>query len=232
MAIKYALHPNPLTSNPEDHRAMVRNQTSRTINDIIDRMIDGGSTITKADALSVIEEFEAAVISFIEDGDSVSTSLFRISSSVAGNFSGLDDRFDADRHELRLNMKAGERLRRAIKDMALQKVQSNRRRPALSEFIDHESGSSSQTLTPGGVGELRGKLLKLDPADNRQGIYFIASDGTETKVTSLIRNKPSNLFFGIPDNLPNGEYKLEVRSIVKRTSKLRSGRLKDSLSVP
>ena len=124
MAIEYALYPNPLTDDPNDHRTVVQNQTSRNLEDIIERMISRGSTITRSDALSVIEEFEAAVASFISEGDRINTSLFNMGSSVSGNFAGSKDHFDPARHELRLNISAGRRLRILLEDMRPQKTES------------------------------------------------------------------------------------------------------------
>ena len=107
MAIEYALYPNPPTDAPNDHRAVVQNQTSRNLEDIIERMISRGSTVMRSDALSVIEEFEAAVASFISEGDRINTSLCNMGSSVSGNFAGSQDHFDPARHELRLEYKCG-----------------------------------------------------------------------------------------------------------------------------
>jgi len=47
----------------------------------------------------------------------------------------------------------------------------------------------------------------------------------------VIRNKPSNLLFEVPESLATGDYTLEIRSIVKRTSSIRTGQLGDSLTV-
>lgn len=98
-------------------------------------------------------------------------------------------------------------------------------------YLDHARESRNDKLTPGGVGELRGKLLKVDPEAAKQGVYFLGDDGGEVKSPLVIRNKPSNLLFEVPESLAIGDYTLEIRSIVKRTSSIRTGQLGDSLTV-
>lgn len=231
MAIKYALYPNPLTQGATDHRAIVQNQITRTIDDIIDRMITRGSTVTRSDALSVIEEYEAAIAGYLAEGDSINTQLFRINSSISGVFTDDRDYFDSSRHQINLNVLPGLRLQEVAANLSAQKVKPRLRQPTLEVFKDFSSDTVNDILTPGGAGELKGSFLKLNTDDPEQGVFFIASDTTEAKAESIIRNKPSNLIFRIPDGLSSGDYKLEVRSIVKGTSKIRSGRLDDMLSV-
>ncbi|OGB67431.1 MAG: hypothetical protein A2Y94_10395 [Caldithrix sp. RBG_13_44_9] len=84
-------------------------------------------------------------------------------------------------------------------------------------------------MTRGGIGQITGHRLKFDPEDTKQGIFLVAEDGTETRITMVGVNKPSQLMFSIPSSLPAGNYTLEVRVIF--SSKLRSGKLTETLSV-
>ncbi|MGD8782651.1 MAG: DUF4469 domain-containing protein [Ignavibacteria bacterium] len=47
-----------------------------------------------------------------------------------------------------------------------------------------------QTLTPGGMAQILGHRLKVNPEVEEEGIYFIKDDNTEFKVTIIGRNKP------------------------------------------
>lgn len=231
MSIQYALYPNHLTTDPKDHMAMVQNQDSHSIEEIIDIMISRGSTVTKADALSVIEEYESAIEYVLTDGDSINTPLMRINASISGVFSDDTDRFDASRHYVRLNVNPGSRMGTIAGDINVEKVKADRPEPTPSHFEDVASATSNDTLTPGGVGQLTGTLLKVDPAEADQGVFFIASDGTETRADTYVRNKPANLIFMIPDTLTSGEYRLEVRAKLQNINDTRSGRLSAPLTV-
>jgi hypothetical protein len=232
MGLKYSLYPNHLTDDPDDHMAIVQDQTSRNIEDIVDRMINRGSTVTKADALSVIEEYESAIADVLSDGDSVNTPLMRISASIPGVFEDQFDSFDSSRHYVRLNVNPGPRISEIAGDIEVEKKDTIQPGPILKRFKDVNSDTTNETLSPGGVGEIRGSLLKLDPEEDDQGVFFIASDGTETRAETYIRNKPANLIFMIPDSLSSGEYEIEVRAILHNTKEVRSGRLKGTVVVP
>ena len=75
-----------------------------------------------------------------------------------------------------------------------------------------------------------GHRLKFDASDTNQGIFFIASDGTATRVTVVGRNMPADLMFMVPDGLAAGEYTLEVRAAFA-TNDIRVGGLAVSLTV-
>ncbi|MGS2739625.1 DNA-binding domain-containing protein [Sinomicrobium sp. M5D2P17] len=231
MPVRYALFPNQLTEDPNDYMAVVQNQVSRTIEDIINIMIGRGSTVTKAEALSVIEEYEAAIAQILANGDNVSTPIFRISASVPGVFTSIDDRFDRSRHHVRLNIHPGPRIGQIAEELPVEKVPATERQPILQRFKDVASDTINETLTPGAVGELFGSLLKIDPEDAEQGIFLIAADGTATKAETLVRNKPANLIFMIPDTLESGEYIIEVRNKPGNISEIRSGSLNMTLIV-
>lgn len=232
MAISYALYPNHLTSDPDDHMALVQNQVSHSIEDIIEIMMRRGTTVTKADALSVIEEYEATVEQILSDGGSVNTSLMRINASISGVFDDEFDQFDRSRHYVRLNVNPGSRISQIANNVDVKKVEADRPQPKPKAFEDIATETRNESLTPGSVGQIKGSLLKVDPNENDQGVFFIASDGTETRVDTYIRNKPANLIIIIPDTLLSGEYRVEVRAKLQNRNDIRTGQLNNALIVP
>ena len=65
-------------------------------------------------------------------------------------------------------------------------------------------------------GQLTGRRLKFDAEDEAQGVFFIANDGTTTRASLIMRNKPAELMFIVPAGLAVGEYTLEVRTSLKQ----------------
>lgn len=232
MSIQYSLIPNHLTDNPDDHMAIVQDQTARDLDDIIEEMDFRGSTLTKEDILSVIEGYHTVIAKFLEDGDRINTPLFRTSTSISGVFEDASDRFDSSRHYVRLNVNPGPRIGEISGELSVEKVQATRIRPVLQTFRDYTTESKNDTITPGAPAELRGSHLKVDPQAADQGIFFIASDGTETKVQTIMRNMPSNLIFMVPEGLASGDYELEVRTILRDHTDISTGELEDKLVAP
>lgn len=231
MPLKYALFENHLTSDPNDYMAKVQTLGTKSLEDVIDVMINRGSTVTKADALSVLEEYSAALEQCLRDGHSVNTPLFNISPSIRGVFYGKDDPFTPSRHRLRINMTPGVRLRQLEEQIQLERVSPVHPTPDLEDFEDVTSETRNATVTPGGLARLRGSRLKYEPNDPAQGIFFIGSTGTETRVDNIVRNKPGELNFLIPDTLAAGTYTLQVRAKLEGVNDVRSGALLGTLQV-
>ena len=101
----------------------------------------------------------------------------------------------------------------------------------MLEYVDVSSGESNAALTPGGQGRLVGKLLKFDLDDPAQGIFFVAADGSETRVESVAWNGSSKHIFLVPA-LSAGEYELQVRAVWNSAGDdVRSGALLEPLTV-
>lgn len=232
MSLEYYLIRNHITDNPNDYRAVSRNASSYTIEDVYKQMTREGSTVTKAEALAVFEEITQAITSILQDGHSVVTPLVNISSSVTGVFDTEEDQFDSDRHQVQLNLNSGLRLKNLPASIQPNRIEGSEPAPDIKYLHDNVSGTRSELLTPGGGARIKGSLLKFDEEDDQQGIFFVnTQDGTEQRVErALLRNMPKELIFTIP-NLAAGEYRLEVRSILNNMSTIRSGILSNPLTV-
>ena len=107
------------------------------------------------------------------------------------------------------------------------------RSPSLIEYRDLGSGTSNDQVSVGNIGQLSGSRLKFDPAGVGEGLFFVAQAGGETKVTTVQKNKPTQLVFLVPE-LTDGTYHLEVRARMgtgTAARELRTGRLDAVLTV-
>jgi hypothetical protein len=233
MALKYFLLENPMTSGPDDYMAVSVVPRTYGIEDVIERMISRGSTVTKAEALSVFEEFSLAVQQLVKEGNSLNTPLFNVAPKVAGVFRNNDDAFDRPRHQVKVRMNPGLRLREIETGIQVEKVMPTKLQPVLIHFFDNVSESQDEIITPGGGGRIVGSLLKYDEADALQGVFFINTGSSSVaKVTAkLLRNKPGELIFTIPGSLVAGTYRIEVRTFIKGSKTLRIGALSSDLTV-
>jgi len=231
MTITYVLHENHLTSDPNDYMAMVQPNGTAEMEAVIQRMIEQGSTVTRADIFSVLEDYHSALESLVLEGFNVLTPCANFGASIKGIFDGQADIFDPARHRVWPNVVPGTRLRTTVVSRGqTTKGEAVMPRPNLLEFIDINSGERNSVLTPGGMAQLIGHRLKFDPADAQQGVFFIAGDGAETSVEVVGRNKPAELMFLIPDTLTTGDYTMEVRVVIRDGANLRTGRLEAALT--
>lgn len=225
MFLNFGLIENHLTDDPGDYMAIVQNNQTYTVPDIIDRMISRGSTVTKAEAFSVYEEMGLAVEDILKSGGNINTPLFCVYPSIAGVFQGENDNFDRNRHAIRLNFTAGSRLSKIADEIKPKKGAVTSPTPVIEKFVNLKTKAVNETFTPGQIASISGLMLKFNEEDPTQGIFFIAPDNTEVKVTNISKNKPSELMFFVPDQLTSGTYQVEVRAILKSRKSLSNGRL-------
>ena len=220
-----------LTNGSGAYTAKVRPLKSAELDDVIERMVQRGSMLLKADIMNVLEEYQTAVETMVLEGTAVSTPLANYSTSIRGLFDGRRDVFDKERHELVARVNAGKRFRESIeKNGEVHKVSVSKRTPAPLEVIDETTGETDTVLTPGKIGRLLGEHLKFDEADQNQGL-FIRNNGTTVRVTTIARNMPSELIFEVPETLVPGEHTLEVRAKLYGSNDVRSGELEFPVTV-
>lgn len=232
--IKYTTIENVLTPDPNDYYPQVQITGRAGRDELVERMLSMGSTVTRADLLAVMDLLDEATLTLIKEGYRVDLAgIVDLYPRLQGVFNGPGDGFDKSRHTISVSANPSQGfIARVRADAAVQKEESVTPTPALLQFMDAASHEANGPLTPGNIGALTGSRLKFDPAAADEGIYFLGtSDGSETKVTTVSSNKPGQLVFLVPA-LPSGQYDLQVRARVRGGKDLRRGTLDATLIVP
>ena len=79
---------------------------SYTLDEIIDLMMEKGTTLTRADVAATLQVYGEVVSAIIKDGSAVNTPLMNTSMSISGVFDGANDSFDKKRHTVNLNIRS------------------------------------------------------------------------------------------------------------------------------
>ncbi|MGL4909158.1 MAG: DNA-binding domain-containing protein [Bacteroidales bacterium] len=213
MSLKYALVENPLTKNPNDYMAKPIRVRSYSIDEVVEQMLDRGSSLTKTDILAVLEMYHTQLTDLVADGNAISTPFFHIAPSIAGVFNGSKDCFDNTRHKLRIKLNAGTLLHKAQQKIRVEKVTANEHYLQITQLIDIKTSSMNRLLTPNYNLRINGVKIKVLGEQDSVGVYFVSEQDAKqrfkVKPSDIIINKPSELIVIIP-NLPKGDYRLEV----------------------
>ena len=233
--LKYCLRENLLTPAPDDYMAQAADVRSYTLDEIIDLMMEKGSTLTRADVAATLQVYGEVVSAIIKDGSAVNTPLMNTSMSISGVFDGANDSFDKKRHTVNLNITAGTLLRDAVTKVKCEKTEGVSTDPYITEVTDIVTGTVNTTLTKGGVVQLVGSRLKFDAKDTAQGIFFVPETGNPVRAAVIAENKPARLMAIIPADLAAGTYYIEVRTKILEGNKsgktLKTGRFNKALTV-
>ncbi|MGI0516875.1 DUF4469 domain-containing protein [Treponema denticola] len=233
--LKYSLRENLLTPAPDDYMAQVTDVRSYTLDEIIDLMMEKGTTLTRADVAATLQVYGEVVSAIIKDGSAVNTPLMNTSMSISGVFDGANDSFDKKRHTVNLNITAGTLLRDAVTKVKCEKTEGVSTDPYITEVTDIVSGKVNEVLTKGGVVQLVGSRLKFDAKDTAQGIFFVPETGNPVRAAVIAENKPARLMAIIPADLAAGTYYIEVRTkyanATKQLKTLKIGRFAKPLTI-
>lgn len=99
--------------------------------------------------------------------------------------------------------------------------------PTITSVKDLATDAQDQTLTLGGLLDIRGTNLKFDKTKSNEGIYLIPTDpaGTAVKFSKLYPPQTTHLQPEVPTGLEVGAtYQIEIRTCPYGTENLRIGR--------
>ena len=199
---------------------------------ITKEMLKRGSTITEADIMAVLKVLFEVVSDEVAEGNSVNLPIVNIKPGINGVFKNAADVFDPSRHIKKANLSSGILLTQKMNAAKVEKSTQALPTPALVQFTDVNTQNTNSIVTPNGIGQIVGGELKFNSANDAEGIYFVATDGTTTKVTIMASKTEGKLIFSIPSTLTAGNYTLEVRKGYGTTNLVvRSGTLLDTLQV-
>jgi hypothetical protein len=207
----YFLTDNHLTPDPNDQTGIPTNIRSYTDDQIIDRIMQRGTTLTRPDLLAGIRAYQEEHGYIVEDGDGFNTGLINGGPNILGKFNSVTDSYDRSRHKTHYSLNFSQAIREKVDKIKMNKVQAPNTGPLVTAIRDSVSGLTDGTLSAGSVLDSAGSRLKVFPDLPDNGVYFVASDGTEFKATTLVENRPSRLIVMLPE-LPSGAYMLEVRT--------------------
>ncbi len=223
----YSLVDNPLTvDNKEDCRAQVQDYTYRQIEDIVNQITVPGSILKDTECVAVINAFLKAITANLEAGIGFECDYLALSQSIAGVFVDKNDRFDANRHRVRLNLRVGEPTKAVLKRVPVSKVKANVLLPEPEGVYDRKSRTTDQIITAGHSADLTGERLKIENTDDpQQGVFLVNTQKKEEiKITYLHQNTAKTLQVEWPDTLKSGqEYRLEVRTTINGSQAVRTG---------
>ncbi len=222
--LKYCLRENLLTAKPDDYMAQVTDSQVFTLDNIIDRMVKRGTTVTRTDLAALMQLYTQECTYIVEEGGTLNTPLINTSYSISGVFDGADDSFDGKRHSINLNITAGTALKEALSQTKAVKTETASTDPYITSVLDKLNGSSDEVKI-GSVMEIIGSRLKFDPKDAEQGVFAV-SGTTAVRCASVVENKPARLIVILDATVPAGEFTLEVRTKLINNGSKKSKTLK------
>lgn len=226
MPLEYYLSPNYFTTdNDEDYLAYPVNVQVNTREDLIRDITGPGSILKPTETGAVIDNYWGTITGYIRKGETYSDEYISIRFGIGGVYQNEEDQFDPARHALVANSILKDSVTSAVDEVELRKIASGRIAPEIRHVYDWGSDTTDDRLTPGGVLEVTGQVLKIhDNLEEEEGVFFISQAGdSEVRADQLRTNEPQKLTLRIPEALTAGTYRLEIRNTSRNGKSLRTG---------
>jgi len=227
--IKYRVIASKFSTNPDGYAARVLHYRTAELDEVVDRIVKRGTTVARPDVFNVLGHYYDVLEEMLLEGLRISTPAGEYRAGMSGTFTDEAAPFNPEHHHVVPRVAPGKRLRQALAGAQVERYLPDLAVPHPATFIDTATGKRNDVVTPGQIGRLVGKRLRFDPADARQGVFFLAEGGTTTRVDPVAWNKDRHLFFVVPP-LAAGSYKVEVR-VAYGDDDLRVGALEAPLRV-
>lgn len=211
--LKYCLIENPMPKGEQDYIASVACHKIIKMDHYIDDMVAEGTGLTRPQAIAYFEKLIQLTERYLKKGNFISTPLFRCRTSISGTFSSKGDKFDPDRHLIKISSTPGSRIRNIKMVAELKKESVIPYSPEIYKVIDSVTDEINCCVHSGCLAAIKGIQLKFDKHNQNQGIFFISDTNPklETRATGYSGIKPSEVHFIVPV-LPKGTYKLVFKS--------------------
>ncbi len=190
---------------------------------IIEEIVKRNSTVTRQEALAVIDLYEEIIRQILRKGNTVTTGIFRASLSMRGAFESKTDKIDYRKHSARVVIRPASGLNKKVcTGIRFHKFPGSRERYFIS-FVINLHDHRDRILFRGGMFEIGGKGLKVYNYENRYDLAITASDGSVSSL-DVFEASPSRLLAVVPAGLPAGPASLSLRlsyaSVVRKFQKI------------
>ena len=232
MKLKYQVEANPLQ---KDGSYYARALYGKTLNqdDVIDRMMELHSGVPRESAIATLELLNKVIAMELMAGNKVNLDSVNLALVVKGKFTHWNERFDPNHHKVVLQAAKGRGLGKLLRRFKPEFKAAVRPKgvPVLYDYTDFSSNTKNHLVTPGGMGQLDGLNLKINPADEAQGLWLVGTAGQRERIALLSNNSPKKLIFMLPAELSVGTYTLEVANVYKARCKLQTKQLPHTLTI-
>jgi hypothetical protein len=206
---------NPLTGDPLDRYFLPQHsEETRTIVDIAQSICDEGSEVSLEEIRAVLEKGERIKKRMIFQGFPVQDSLCRYELRVHGSWHGDNATFHSDPHRITISSTPTATTREELRSIVPVVLGLKQTSAIIAKITDLTAKSEAQPFVQGHILEISGRRIKIFP-ENEAGIGLFLlpkSGGAAIQISSLLYNYPSRLVFTIPENVQNGEYKIQIKT--------------------
>ena len=232
MAIRYHINKSKLNSKITNvGRVDLKGSFTREM--LIDRMLEMGSSVTRADILAVVNNFEQAIKNICLEGNKVTLEGFcQFTPTIGGTFEHETDGFDSTRNEIYITSQISASYNRDFAQKAvMEKITVDQKKPILLEVVNVADKKVNTNVKVNGIVTISGESLKFDETSTDEYLRFINADNPNesVKITQIQKVTDKEIVFLFPQTtILEGCFEVASRM---DTATLKTGRTSFNVTV-
>ena len=189
--------------------------TTRVIDlDELVRLIEEtGSTLTRTDIKAVLEILARVIAGQMRMGHKVVTPFGVFSLKIKGGLDGPDDIYRVGRNTIEGRVALGAEVKKLLQAaVTFEKIDNPKVLPEPQRFTDAKSGLDDMVVSSGMPARIKGKRLKFDLADEKQGVFFVSGE-TAIRASIYLEAADRKIVFNTPQLEKGKSYDVQVRTV-------------------
>ena len=170
------------------------------------------TALEETDMRAAVSRFHQALLFYLARGEKVATPFGTFLLSARGTYvDGETPRVET--RNLGINFRPSPGLLNDLRTSAKIVVEgtSGRKLPSVTSVINVEAPEQINEGKAGHLLKIQGNRMSFDPADEETGVFLVATDGTEHRMTVYSRSGTARVDFKLA-KVPVGTYTLEIRT--------------------
>lgn len=219
--LKVYITPNHFKNRKDAYSFRSQITESMSQNDMINAIADANTTVTKADTIAVMTEFQNQFDKAIKEGKSIALFMGTFSAGASGTAqtptetfrpkTNRDKRSPVRNHKISLLFKAARKYASELRDIDFERIGKKQLCRPVIDKVWNGLEKEKTDFHSGNYLTLHGKYIKINPQDSASGV-FLDNDttGKTYRCNSYTRATRNNICAKIPDNIPNGPYHIYI----------------------
>ena len=170
------------------------------------------TALEETDMRAAISRLNEALVFYLARGEKVTTPFGTFRLSARGTYAaGETPRVETRNLGINFQPTAGLLTSLRTGTKIVMEGTSGRKLPSVTSVLNVEAPGTINEGRAGQIIKMQGNRLSFDPQDEELGVFLVAEDGTEHRMTVYSRAGTAQIDFKIAE-VPAGAYTLEVRT--------------------
>ncbi len=214
--LKVFVRENSIPAAKGKYVFMSENMATFTLDQLVTKMAEFNTTLTKADALAALNVMQSIVMEKVKEGYSVQTP-FGIFFACAGGTADIKDaeflpEEKSTNHAVRMRFRPNRELSADVsRNTVIERVSNAVKSRVYIDTVSNADGKADSPIKVGDTICIKGEYLKFEPETESHGIFL--SDGeTEHRLSYYTTITSGTICARVEADIPAGTYSLIIRN--------------------